>query len=173
MQGEEDLGRIYNATRYTLYSRELKEAMDKERAEKDGSGNTGENVLHTGLKKVRAEKKEKDPDFHVSDSAVMLALIGDPEIFKDLAKKYDEKLILFVTQFELSTSNKNTIEWMKQEYTRSYSVHYNLFSRSGNLLWAEVITVRGGNDNFVQDISNRYLSRIAEKVSDLLVSEFR
>lgn len=169
MQGEEDLNRIYRATRYSLHSKAMKEAWDKENAE--AGAETGEAVVHTGRKKVRV--KEKDPSFHISDTAVMLALISDPQLIRDLAKKYNEQYILFISQFEVNTSNKNTIEWMKQQYTREYTVHYNLFDSKGHLLWAEILTVKAGNDNNVKDISDKYLIRLAQKIKELLIAEFK
>ena len=112
--------------------------------------------------------KAKDQTFWVSDSAVMLANMSNPDVLQELYKKYHEKYILFITQFEINTSNKNTIEWMKQQYKREFILHYNLFDKGGNLLRAEVLTVKGGNENSVKEINDKYIIVLANKLKEII-----
>lgn len=160
LNGEEDLTRIYGATRYTVYSKQMKQEYSKEKGVEEKSS----------VKKFMDQfsRKQKDQTFWVSDSAVMLGMIGDPDIFKTLSQKYNEKYILFITQFEINTSNKNTLEWMKQKYVREFTVHYNLLDRGGNLLRAETLTVKGGNENSVKEINDKYIIVLANKLKEIL-----
>ena len=118
LNGEEDLKHIYAATRYTVYSRLQKEDYQKEKGI----------IEKTGVKELiqKFSKKSKDQTFWLSDSSVMLAVIEDKEMFKRLAKKYDEQYVLFITQFEMNTDHKNSIEWLQQRYRREFIIHYNL-----------------------------------------------
>jgi hypothetical protein len=161
LNGEQDLNRIYGATRYTLYSREMKQDYWKEK------GVTEKNSVKQFLD--RFSHHAKNQTFWVSDSATMLAMIGDRELFQYLFKKYNEKYILFVTQFEINTSNKNSIEWLKQKYTREFTIHYNLFDQSGNLLRAENLTVKGGNENTVKEINDKYIVVLANRLKEILL----
>ncbi len=160
LNGEEDLNRIYGATRYTVYSKQMKQELAKEKGIEEKSS----------VKKFmeKFSRKEKDQTFWVSDSSVMLGMIGDREVFKNLFQKYNEKYILFISQFEINTSNKNTIEWMKQKYSREFTMHYNLFDKSGNLLRAETLTVKGGNENSVKEINDKYIIVLANKLKEIL-----
>lgn len=160
MNGEEDLNKIYAATKYIVYN---KAAQDEYHASK-GNG------LTESFKKVSAnlKRKSKEQTYWVSDSAVMLGAIGSKELFQYLHKKYNEKYILFITQFEINTSNKNSIEWLKQEYTREYTIHYNLFDYTGNLIRAEVLTIKAGNDNKLDDIKAKHLIVLAQKLREIV-----
>jgi len=161
LNGEPDLNRIYGATRYTVYSREMKEEYMNEKKQQEKSN----------VRKFLDEfsKKKKEQTFWVSDSATMLAMMGDPELFKYLNGKYSEDYILFLSQFEINTSNKNTIEWTTQKYTREFTLHYNLFDKGGNLLRAENITVKGGNENSVKEINDKYIILLAQKLKEILI----
>jgi hypothetical protein len=160
MNGEEDLNKIYAETKYVVYN---KAAQDEYHATK---GNT----LTESFKNVSAtlKRKSKEQTYWVSDSAVMLGAIGSKELFQYLHKKYNEKYILFVTQFEVNTSNKNTIEWLKQDYVREYTIHYNLFDYTGQLIRAEVLTIKAGNDNKLEDVKAKYLIMLAQKLREIV-----
>jgi hypothetical protein len=160
LNGEEDLNRIYGATRYTIYSKEMKEEYSKGKGIEEKSS----------VKKFidQFSLKSKSQTFWVSDSNVMLGMIGDPEIFKNLFQKYNEKYILFITQFEIVTSNKNTLEWMKQKYTRELTMHYNLFDKGGVLLRAETLTIKAGNENSVKEINDKYIIVLANRLKEVL-----
>ena len=160
LNGEEDLNRIYGATHYTIYSRQMKDEYNNGKGIKEKSS----------VKKFMEQfsHKGKDQTFWVSDSTVMLGMIGDPDIFRNLFKKYNEKYILFITQFEINTGNKNTIEWMKQKYSREFTIHYNLFDKAGNLLRAETLTIKGGNENSVKEINDKYIIVLANKLKEIL-----
>jgi hypothetical protein len=163
LNGEEDLNRIYAATRYQVYS---KQAQDEYVATK------GNNAVSQSFKNIseKFKRKSKDQTFWVSDSSVMLGAIGGKETFPYLHKKYNEQYILFITQFEINTSNKNSIEWLKQEYTREYTVHYNLFDYTGTLIRAEVITIKAGNENKLEDIKSKYLIVLAQKLREIMLA---
>jgi hypothetical protein len=160
LNGEEDLNKIYAATRYIEYS---KQAQDEYHANKNSA-------ITESIKKVNATFKltSKEQTYWVSDSSVMLGAIGSKELFQYLHKKYNQKYILFITQFELNTSNKNSLEWLKQDYTREYTLHYNLFDYTGALIRAEVITLKGGNENKLADINSKYLIVLAQKLRDIV-----
>ncbi len=162
LNGEEDLNRIYAATRYQVYS---KQAQDEYRTAK---GNT----VSLSFKNIseKFKRTSKNQTFWVSDSSVMLGAIGGKETFPYLHKKYNEQYILFITQFEINTSNKNSIEWLKQEYTREYTVHYNLFDYAGTLIRAEVITIKAGNENKLEEINSKYLIVLAQKLRDIMLA---
>ncbi len=160
MNGEEDLNRIYAATRYTVYS---KQAQDEYHAQKGSSlTQSFQNISE------KFKLKSKNQTFWVSDSSVMLGAIGNKDLFQYLHKKYNEKYILFITQFEINTSNKNSIEWLKQEYTREYTIHYNLFDYTGTLIRAEVITIKAGNENKLEDINSKDLIVLAQKLKEIV-----
>lgn len=160
MNGEEDLNRIYAATRYSVYSKQL---QDEYHAEKGSSlTRSFQNISE------KFKRKSKDQTFWVSDSSVMLGAIGSKDLFQYLHKKYNEKYILFITQFEINTSNKNSIEWLKQEYTREYTIHYNLFDYTGALIRAEVITLKAGNENKLEDINSKDLIVLAQKLKEIV-----
>ena len=158
--GEEDLNKIYNSTHYTVYS---KQSQEEYHAKK-------QSPLTKSLKDISAQfrRKSNQQAFWVSDSSVMLGAIENKELFQYLHKKYNEKYILFITQFEINTTNKNTIEWLKQSYTREYTVHYNLFDYTGALIRAETITIKAGNENTLAEIKNKYLIILAQRLKDIV-----
>jgi hypothetical protein len=162
LNGEQDLNRIYGATRYTLYSREMKQTYMAENGLKESS------AVKQLLDKF--SHKSKDQTFWVNDSSTMLAMIGDPELFKYLNKKYNESYILYLTQFEINTNNKNSIEWLKQEYNREFTLHYNLFDKSGNLLRAETLTVKGSNENTLKEINDKFIIVLAQHLNTILTA---
>jgi hypothetical protein len=156
MNGEEDLNKIYKATQYRVYSKQAQDAyhIGKQSAVAESVKNFTEAFKHTS----------KNQTFWTSDSSVMLGMIQDKEVFQYLHKKYNEQYILCLTQFEINTNNKNSIEWSKQEYKREYTVHYNLFDYSGALIRAETITIKAGNENTLEDIQKKYLIVLAQKL---------
>lgn len=158
LDGEKDLLRIYGATQYITYTAKMQDEYNS--TDKQSSA----------LKKFtnKFAKKAKDQLFWTSDSAVMLGVIKDKDLFKQLSQKYNEKYILFVTQFEVNTSNKNTIEWLKQDYKREYTIHYNLFDKTGKLIRAEILTIRAGNENDVKEISTKYFQQLAQKLKEIV-----
>jgi hypothetical protein len=160
LNGEEDLNKIYAATKYTIYSKSAQEEYHENK----------NNALTQLLKNKTEQYKRKSTQqtFWVSDSVVMLGVIGNKDLFPYLHKKYHEEYILFITQFEINTSNKNTIEWLKQEYKREYTIHYNLFDYTGNLIRAETITIKAGNENKTEEIKAKYLIAIAQKLKDIV-----
>ncbi len=157
LNGEEDLRRIYAATRYSLYS---------------GNNNPTKPVESEAVKSVskNLNSKSKENKFHTSDSLVMFANIESSELFPYLYKKHHAKYLLFITQFELNTSNKNSIEWTTRKYQRSYTLHYNLFDHTGKLLRAETITIDGDNENKLNDINTKYLTLLAQKLVAMVVA---
>jgi hypothetical protein len=160
LNGEADLNRIYAATRYQIYNQK---AQDEYLSKKGNS-------LSESFKNLTQKWKRnaKNQTFWVSDSAVMLGAIGDKDLFPYLHKKYNEQYILYITQFEVETSNKNTIEWLKQEYTRTYTIHYNLFDYTGALIRAETVTIEAGGDNKLDDINSKYLIVLAQKLKEIV-----
>ncbi len=158
--GEADLNKIYAATRYTVYSRQLQEDYHASK----------QSPITTSLKSLsdKFKRKNKEQTFWVSDSSVMLGAIGSKELFQYLHKKYNEKYILFITQFEINTSNKNSIEWLKQSYKREYTVHYNLFDYTGALIRAEMITITAGNENTLAEIKSKYLIILAQRLKEIV-----
>jgi hypothetical protein len=162
MNGEEDLNKIYASTHYQVYS---KNAQDEYHANKQS------NVTQS-LKSLSEKFRHtsKNQTFWLSDSSVMLGAIGNKDLFQYLHKKYNEKYILFITQFEINTSNKNSIEWLKQEYVREYTVHYNLFDYTGALIRAEVITIKAGNENKLDDVKSKDLIVLAQKLKEIVGS---
>jgi hypothetical protein len=161
MNGEADLNKIYGATRYTVYS---KQAQDEYHATGKSSAAT------TALKNLSTKFKlsSKNQTYWTSDSSVMLGVIADKELIQYLHKKYNEKYILFITQFEINTNNKNSIEWLKQDYVREYTIHYNLFDYTGTLIRAEMITIKAGNENKLDDIKSKYLIALAQRLKEIV-----
>ncbi|MFA6262480.1 MAG: hypothetical protein WC760_13515 [Bacteroidia bacterium] len=161
LNGEEDLRRIYAATRYTLYSRspdQTKVAPD------DGPQDAEADAL------VKTwNKKTKEQRFWVNDTAVMLGSIQSDEVFKYLYKKHHAKYILFLTQFEINTNNKNSIEWTTQKYKHTYTLHYNLYHQSGRLLRAETLILQGDNENRLELISQKVLPILAQKLDEIMI----
>jgi hypothetical protein len=160
MNGEEDLNKIYAATHYQVYS---KQAQDEYHVKKQSAVTESLKTFTTKFKRT-----SKNQTYWVSDSSVMLGVIKDPTIFHYLNKKYNETYILFITQFEINTSNKNTIEWVKQDYKREYTLHYNLFDNTGVLIRAEAITIKASNENTLEDIKKLYLIVLAQKLKDII-----
>jgi hypothetical protein len=160
MNGEEDLNRIYGATRYSVYSKQAQEEYHA----------TKQSAATTALKNISSKFKlnSKNQTFWTSDSSVMLGVIGNKELFQYLHKKYNEKYILYMTQFEINTNNKNSIEWLKQDYVREYTVHYNLFDYTGTLLRAETITIKAGNENTLAEIKSKYLIVLAQRLKEIV-----
>lgn len=160
MNGEEDLNKIYAATRYQVYSKAAQEEYHA----------TKESALSAKFKQVTSSfaRKSKEQTYWVSDSAVMLGAIQNKELFQYLHKKYNHQYLLFITQFEINTSNKNSIEWLKQSYAREYTVHYNLFDHTGTLIRAEVMTIKAGNENKLDQVKSKYLIVLAQKLKDIV-----
>ena len=158
--GEQDLNKIYAATRYTVYSRQSQEEYLAHK----------QSPLTTSIKGIsdKFKRKNKEQTFWVSDSSVMLGAIGNKELFQYLHKKYNEKYILFITQFEINTTNKNSIEWLKQSYKREYTIHYNLFDYTGALIRAEMITITAGNENTLDEIKSKYLILLAQRLKEIV-----
>ncbi|MFN4972281.1 MAG: hypothetical protein ACK4Y6_00455 [Bacteroidota bacterium] len=160
LNGEYDLNRIYAATRYTLYKKTDQESYHEAKP----SGITEK--LKNFTKSIA--RKNKEQTFWTNDSSVMLADIGDKELFPYLTRKYKCNYLLFITQFEITTNNKNTIEWLKQEYSREYMIHYNLFDPSGHLLRAETLTIKASNENKLSEIKSKYLIVLAQRLRDII-----
>lgn len=149
LNGEQDLKYIYAASRYYL-------------ADRKNSGKYSSALF---------KRKNKKQALYTTDSTTMLADIGSPDLLKQLHQKYGNDYMLYITQFELNTSNKNTIEWMKQDYKRTYVLHYNLFDAAGRLVLAETIYLEGGNENTLTEINEKYFTEIAQKLRDILKSK--
>lgn len=161
LNGEEDLRRIYAATRYTLYSRSPDHSKV---APDDGPQDAEADAL------VKTwNKKNKEQRFWVNDTAVMLGSIQSDEVFKYLFKKHQAKYILFLTQFEINTNNKNSIEWTTQQYKHTYTLHYNLYHQSGRLLRAETLILQGDNENRMDLISQKVLPVLAQKLDEIMI----
>jgi hypothetical protein len=159
---EEDLKKIYAATRYISYSRN-----DQQEYHAQKSSAFTKTLQSVGEK---FKRKSKEQLFWTSDSAVMLGAIENKELFVELKNKYHEQFIIFITQFEINTSNKNTIEWSKQVYTREYTIHYNVFDAKGNLLRAETITIKADNENQLTGIASKHLATLASHLKNILRS---
>lgn len=147
LNAEEDLKKIYAATGYS-----------------QTPATTRRNSVGAKL----FQKKDKKQSFYVNDSAVMLAEIRDPNLNAQLYKKYQYDYLLYITQLEINTSNKNTIEWQKQQYTRSYMVHYNLWDNQGKLVLAETLTLNAGGENELKAINEKYMQQLGEKLKEIL-----
>jgi hypothetical protein len=158
--GEADLNKIYAATHYQVYS---KQAQDEYHTGKQSTMTTSLKQFTNSFKHTSAKQT-----FWTSDSSVMLGVIQNKDLFHYLHKKYDEQYILFLTQFEINTNNKNSIEWVKQDYKREYTVHYNLFDYSGALIRAETITIKAGNENTLEEIKKQYLIVLAQKLKEII-----
>lgn len=157
--GEEDLNKIYAATKYRVYS---KQAQDEYHSGKQSAVAESVKSFTSAFKHT-----SKNQTFWTSDSSVMLGIIQSKDLFQYLHKKYNEQYILFITQFEINTNNKNSIEWVKQEYKREYTIHYNLFDYSGALIRAETITIKAGNENTLDEINKQYLIVLAQKLKEI------
>jgi Fe-S cluster assembly scaffold protein SufB len=153
LNGEEELKRIYAATRF--YTSDVIGAK---------KGVFGSNLFR---------KKEKKQTFYVSDSSTIVGEMQDQNLYKELHKKFNNDYVLYITQFEVITSNKNTIEWVKQDYTRQYVIHYNLWDNTGKLVLAETLTLQAGGENQLKDISEKYMALIAERLKQILSSSIK
>ncbi|MES2689136.1 MAG: hypothetical protein V4658_01955 [Bacteroidota bacterium] len=154
LNGEEDLKRIYAATQFFTSN-----AIS---AQKKG-------IFSSNL----FRKKEKKQAFYVNDSATMVGEIQDPNLNSELYKKHHHDYTLYLTQFEINTSNKNSIEWMKQQYTRTYAVHYNLWDNKGKLVLAETLTINAGGENELKVINEKYMALMAEKLKEILSASIK
>lgn len=148
LNGEQDLKHIYAASQYYL--------ADRKNAGKYSSKLFG--------------KKSKKQTLYVTDSTTMNADLGDPKLFQTIQQKYSNNYVLYITQFEISTSNKNTIEWMKQEYKRTYILHYNLFDVNGKLILAETLNLEAGSENTLTEINDKYFTELGAKLREILAS---
>lgn len=153
LNGEEDLKRVYAASQYYTSN-----AISKNKG-----------IFSSNL----FRKKSKKQSFYVNDSATMVGEIQDPNLQSDLYKKHKHDYILYITQFEINTSNKNTIEWMKQDYKRTYVMHYNLWDNKGKLVLAETLILDAGGENNIKDISEKYLAEMAQKLKEILRSAIK
>jgi hypothetical protein len=153
LNGEEDLKRVYAASQYYTSN-----AISKNK------GLFSSNLFR---------KKNKKQTFYVNDTATMVGEIQDPNLQASLYKKHKHDYILYITQFEINTSNKNTIEWMKQEYKRTYVMHYNLWDNKGKLVLAETLILDAGGENNIKDISEMYLAEMAQKLKEILRSAIK
>lgn len=148
LNGEEELKRIYAATRFYTSN-----AISSKKG-----------VFSSNL----FRKKEKKQAFYVNDSATMVGEIQDPNLNSELYKKHHHDYTLYITQFEINTSNKNSIEWMKQQYNRSYVMHYNLWDNKGKLVLAETLTINAEGENELKTINEKYLVLMAQKLKEIL-----
>jgi hypothetical protein len=151
LNAEDDLKKIYAATRYILSSNVPKD-----------KSSFSSNIFN---------KKTKKQTFHTTDSATMIAEIQDPQLYSNLQKTYHHDYILYLTQFEINTSNKNTIEWMKQNYNRTYTLHYNIWDNTGKLILAETMILSAGGENNIKDIKEKYITEIAQKLKYILKNQ--
>ncbi|MCU0422945.1 MAG: hypothetical protein MUC81_09060 [Bacteroidia bacterium] len=149
LNGEEDLKKIYAATQYYVSTA----IQSKKR-------------FGSGLFK----KKDKKQQIYTSDSSTMVAEIASPPLLTELAKKHQADYFVYITQFEINTSNKNSIEWLKQDYKRTYILHYNVWGVDGKLLLAETITIEASGENTISDIETKYLALFGEKLKEILVT---
>lgn len=154
LNGEADLNRIYAASRYYT--------SNQINAKKSG-----------GFASNLFRRKNKKQTFYVTDSATMIGEIQAPELQPLLHKKYEHDYILYLTQFEVNTSNKNTIEWLKQDYKRTYVLHYNLWDNSGKLILAETLTLEAGGENTMKEVNEKYLAEMAAKLQEILKSTIK
>lgn len=154
LNGEEDLKRIYAASRYYTSN-----AIGSKK-----SNSFGSNLF---------KRKNKKQTFYTTDSATMIGDIQAPELQPLLHKKYQHDYILYLTQFEINTSNKNTIEWLKQDYKRTYVLHYNLWDNTGKLVLAETLTLEAGGENTLKEVNEKYLAEMAAKLEEILKSTLK
>lgn len=152
LNAEDDLKKIYAATRYFTT-----ENIPKEKR------NYGSKLF---------QKKDKKQSVY-TDEIAMVGEIQDQDLYKNLYQKYQCDYILTLSQFEVNTSNKNTIEWTKQEYSRTYNLHYNVWDKTGKLVLAEVIVLSAGGENTVKEINDKYLTELAQKLRDILKSQLK
>lgn len=153
LNGEEDLKKIYAASHYFL--------------------NTPTSKTKERFSSNLFRKKNKKQHFFVSDSSVMVAEIQDPQLNAALYKKHHHDYILYISQFEINTSNKNSIEWLKQDYKRTYMVHYNVWDNQGKLVLAETLTLNAGGENELQEINDKYLLTMAEKLKEIIAASIK
>lgn len=152
LNAEDDLKKIYAATRYFTT-----ENIPKEKR------NYSSKLL------VKKDKKQQI----YTDEIAMVGEIQDPDLYKTLYQKYQCDYILTLSQFEITTSNKNTIEWTKQEYNRTFNLHYNVWDKSGKLILAEVLVVSASGENTIKEITEKYLITLGQKLRDILKSELK
>lgn len=157
LSGEEDLRKVYGTTSYVKYN--AKAIKDRKRSDE-------ETKLFQYTESMY--KKSKGQILFAQDSNVMVAVFNDMDVYKQLVSKYKADYVVFVTQFEINTSNKNTLEWQYREYQREYAIHYNLFNRAGELVRAEVIMVAAGKENDLKSVRQAYIAKLAEKMKFIL-----
>jgi len=149
LNGEEDLKKIYAASSYYLVNG--KKIKDKRSS-------------------TLFRKKDKKEKVVVTDTSTMVAQIQDPNLNTALYQKHKHNYLVYISQFEINTGNKNTIEWLKQKYTREYVIHYNVWDNTGKLVLAETLTLEAEGENQLQTINEKYLRVMAEKVKDVFKS---
>lgn len=152
LDAEDDLKKIYAATRYFTTENIPKEKRN--------------------YSSTLYQKKDKKQQVY-TDEVAMIGEIQDPELYTKLYKKHQCDYILVLSQFEINTSNKNTIEWTKQAYTRTYSLHYNVWDKTGKLVLAETLVLSAGGDNVLKDINDKYMTELAQKLRDILQSKLK
>lgn len=153
LDGEADLKKIYAASRYYM------------------SNGTGARKGAFASNLFR--KKEKKQAFYASDSSVMVAEVLDPKLNPELHKKFSHDYMLYLTQFEIITSNKNTIEWTKQQYKRTYVLHYNLWDNTGKLVLAETLTLEADGENDLKVIDEKYFMQLAARLTEILAASLK
>jgi hypothetical protein len=157
LNGEDDLRRIYGTTSYVKYN--AKAIKNRERTHEESKLTQYTDQMY---------KKTKGQILFAQDTNVMVAVFNDMDVFKQLVSRYKADYVLFVTQFEINTSNKNTLEWQYREYQREYAIHYNLFNRAGELIRAEVVMVAAGKENDLKIVRHGYIAKLAEKMKFIL-----
>jgi hypothetical protein len=157
LNGEDDLRKVYGTTSYVKYN--AKAIKDRKRSDEESKLLQYTDPMY---------KKSKDQILFAQDTNVMVAVFNDMEVYKQLINKHKADYLLFVTQFEINTSNKNTLEWQYRQYQREYALHYNLFNRAGELVRAEVIIVAAGKENDLKTVRPAYIAKLAEKMKFIL-----
>lgn len=152
LNGEEDLKKIYAATTHYY----LKPAASKK--------NYGSGLFNNPT---------KERSYSTTDSSVMVAEVLDKNLFKELNQKHKQQYVVYFSQFEVTTSNKNTIEWLKNKYSRTYGLHYCVWNNQGELILAETINLLTDGANKLNEITDKQLPFLAECLTEILSKKLK
>ena len=120
----------------------------------------------TALSEKKLRKKEIEKREAGGDIKFMNVKILDPQLLSDMNGKYGADVFVFLTQAEIKTKAKDCIDFQSKNYQREFKLHYAVYSKNGEELFGDVITVQSlSASNDINKIIADNFPMIAEQVN--------
>jgi len=118
------------------------------------------------LKKVFRTKDHKPKPI---DKTYMNVGMYDQQLLKDLARKYNVDMFVFLNEFDIKTNFNDCIDLAMKIYQRELKVHYTVFDSSGKQVYGDAAVAQfPSNSNDVNDIMTKNFPFISDYIQSSL-----